>query len=240
MDIYKNLRRQLNYIRMVGTHEIAIGALATHYEIATSDLLKEKCPILSKAAGRIGDRQVRNRGTIGGSLCHADPYAHYLPAVVALDAKFVVKSSSGERVIGAHDFFKDVFITDLRPNEILIEIRVPVLDEKYGWGYESIGQRGGDYPSAIVAAVLKFKEDGICEDARIVLGAVATKPVEMVDAGQALVGRKVDGGAIDEAADRVYAALEKPVGDIRASAEYKREIARELTKRALLSAVGGG
>ena len=240
VDIYKNLRGQLGYIRMVGPDEIAIGALATHYEVATSELLREKCPILSKAAGRIGDRQVRNRGTIGGSLCHADPYAHYLPAVVALNAKFMIKSSSRERVVAARDFFKDVFTTDLRPNEILTEVRVPVLDEKYGWGYESIERRGGDYPSAVVATVLRFREDGACVDAKIVLGAVATKPVEMVDAERILMGRRVDKVAIEEAADKVYAGLERPVGDIRASAGYKREVARELTRRALLSAIGGG
>lgn len=240
IDIYKNLRGQMSYIKRSGPNEITIGALATHYEIVTSKLLNESCPILPRAAKRIGDFQVRNRGTIGGSLCHADPVAHYPPAIVALDAKLIAKSLTGERVIRAREFFKDVLTTDLRPNEILTEIRVPVLNERYRWGYESIERRGGDYPSAIAATVLKLKEDGTCEDAKIVLGAVATTPIEMDKAERALIGRKVDEEVINEVADKVYEELENPVGDIKASAEYKRELAKELTRRALLSAIGGG
>jgi carbon-monoxide dehydrogenase medium subunit len=236
IDVYKKLKKELSYIKEVDG-KLRVGALTTHYEILTSDLVRAKCPILAKAAENIGDWQVRNMGTVGGSLCHADPAAHYLPVAVALDAELLVRSSSKERIVKASEFFKDVMTTALLPNEILIEVRVPKLDG-YGWGYEVIQRRSGDYALCISTILLRLKAK-VCESAKIVIGGATPTPLEMKNAEKILEGKKLDEKLIDEAAVKVYESLARPMSDIKASAEYRREMAKILTKRALTNALRG-
>jgi len=236
IDIYKNLKKDLSYIKEE-YDRLSIGALTTHYEILTSKLIRAKCPILAKAAEHIGDYQVRNRGTIGGSLCHADPAAHYLPAIVALNAELLVKGPNKERIIKATEFFKDMMTTALGPNEILIEIRVPKLNG-YAWGYEVIQRRSGDFALCISAVLLKLR-DKFCESAKIIIGGATPIPVEMKNTEKFLEGKTLDEKIIDEASMKVYEELPKPMSDIKATADYRREMAKVLTKRALIYALRG-
>jgi len=237
IDIYKNLKKDLSYVVEEGDR-LRIGALTTHYEILTSELIRTKCPILAKAAEYIGDWQVRNRGTIGGSLCHADPAAHYLPVIVALNAELLVKGPNKERVIKATEFFKDIMTTALASNEILIEIRVPKING-YAWGYEAIHRRSGDFALCISTVLLRLK-DRYCESAKIVIGAATPVPIEMKNAEKILEGKTIDEKIIEEASMKVYEELPKPFSDIKATADYRREMAKVLTRRALIHALRGG
>jgi len=236
IDIHHKLRKHLSYIREDG-NKIAIGALTTHDDVLASKRIRKSCPVLARAAEHIGDRQVRNRGTIGGSLCHADPAAHYSPAILALNAEFVIRGPKAERTVGAGKFLVDMLTTALKKNEILVEIKIPKCDG-FGWGYEVVQRRSGDFASAIATVLLKMKGK-ICEDARIVIGATTPVPVEMKEAEKLLQGRNIDKSLIEKAGARVYEDLPEPMADIRAGSEYKREVARVLTERALQSATGG-
>lgn len=228
---------ELHYIRELDK-TIAIGALTTHYEVLSSSVIKDKCPILSKAAGYIGDLQVRNRGTMGGNVCHADPASHYLPALIALEADFIVRSKDGERIIKAKEFFKDMFTTAIKPNELLVEVRVPKLDG-FRYGYESIQRRSGDLALAISSVIIKI-EKGVCKSAKIVIGATSPVPIELKAAEELLIGKELNKDIIEKVASKVYEELPEPISDIKASSEYRREVARVLTIRALSSCMGGG
>lgn len=236
VDIGKHLKEKLSYVRE-GQDGISIGALTTHYEISTSEVVRARCPMLAKAAEDIGDYQVRNRGTIGGSLCHADPAAHYLPAVMALGAELVATGAGGKRVIKAADFFKEMFTNALLPDEILTEIRIP---KPFGipWGYEVIQGQGGSFATAI-AAVLVKAHAAICESATIVIGAATAIPVRLTEAEDILIGKRLTKELLLEAAKAVGSNLREPLVDPRVRAAYRREMASLAARRALLSAFGG-
>jgi aerobic carbon-monoxide dehydrogenase medium subunit len=211
-------------IRDAGGH-VAIGAITTHQEIAASTLLKDKCALLPETASRIGDVQVRNRGTIGGSLAHADPAADYPAAILALDAQIVVTGPSGERVIRADHFFVDLLQTALAGNEIITEIRVPVTPRTVA--YEKTEQKASGFALAGVAAVIV--PDGV----RIGVTGVAAKPyratgVERALAGQAPFRPEAIARAASHAADGV-----EPLADIHASAEFRAHLAQVNTRRAI-------
>ena len=235
VDIGKHLGKELSFV-WESVNGVSIGALSTHYQISTSEVLKSKCPMLAKAALDIGDYQVRNRGTVGGSLCHADPAAHYPPAVLALDGELVLRGKAGERVIRAVDFFKDLFTTAIGPDEILTEIRLPTSDWT-GWGYEVIHGQGGSFATAIVAALLRVNR-GRCESARIVVGACTSVPARLVEAEEVLLGKEITPTLILQASAAVRSHLKEPLVDLRVRANYRREMAALATRRAL-SAAGG-
>ncbi|MGC8696225.1 MAG: FAD binding domain-containing protein [Conexivisphaera sp.] len=237
VDIYKHIRNNLSYIREDHDGTVSIGALTTHHEIVSSELCGKYCPMLVKAAGNIGDWQVRNRGTIGGSACHADPAAHYLPALMALGAQFLVRGPHGDRIIDVKDFFKGPFTTAVKPNEILVEIRVPKRDGAK-WGYEFVQRRSGDFAVAIAAVSLDTKGSTI-RSARIIVGAVTPMPVEMERAEALLAGQKLNADLIKKASAIVYDEITNPMADFKASPEYKRQVAATMVERALLSAMGG-
>lgn len=228
---------ELHYIRE-NKKTIAIGALTTHYEVSSSSVIRDKYPILSKAAGYIGDLQVRNRGTMGGNVCHADPASHYLPALIALEADFIVRSKDGERIIKAKEFFKDMFTTAMKPNELLVEVRVPKLDG-FRYGYESIQRRSGDLALVISSIIIKI-EGGTCKSAKIVIGATSPVPIELKAAEELLIGKELNKDIIEKVASKVYEELPEPISDIKASSEYRREVARVLTVKALSSCMRGG
>jgi CO/xanthine dehydrogenase FAD-binding subunit len=237
VDIFKYVRKKISYIEKNG-NTLRIGALVTHNEIISSRLVGEMAPMLAEAAKYIGDYQVRNRGTIGGSACHADPAANYLPALMALGAQFVIKGRKGERIVNAEDFFIDAFTTALRPGEILTEIRVPSISG-YKWGYAAVQRRAGDY-ALVASAVLLKLEDSRVDEARIVVGAATPRPMRFREAEEILEGKELNESAIATAADKVYEGLKNPLSDIKASGDYRRIVAKMLVKSTLLSMLRGG
>ncbi|BAA81231.1 aldehyde dehydrogenase, middle subunit [Aeropyrum pernix K1] len=224
----------LSYIREEGG-EIRIGALTTHNEIEESSLLKEKNPLLSETASKIGDLQVRNMGTIGGSLAHADPAADYPAALAALEASVVLRSKAGERVVKLEDFIIGPYITDLQPSELLVEVRVPSLSGRFGTAYEKLVFRASDFAIVGVAALVQLSGDGTAEKVRVGLTGVDEKPVRARGVEEELEGKRLSEDLIARAAERASEGINPPT-DIRASAEYRKRMARALTKRALTRA----
>jgi len=223
----------LDYIRESGDG-IAIGAMTTHAAIAGSELLHRASPLLALAAAQIGDTQVRNRGTIGGSLAQAHPAADYPAAVMALDAHIVAHSRSGERVIPATKFFTGMFSTELRNDEILTEIRIPKTSGE-GVVYKKHHHPASGYAVVGVAVRLKVSASKI-ENAAVAVTGVSDIAYRATGVENALRGKPL--GAIAEAAAHAADGADA-FGDTYASAEYRKHLATVLTRRALSQAVGG-
>jgi carbon-monoxide dehydrogenase medium subunit len=214
---------------------LTIGALARQSRVAASVLVREKCPILAEAIRHIGHAAIRHRGTIGGSLVHADPAAE-LPAVaLALEAKFIVAREGATHTIAAADFFLDSLTAALQPDEILTEIVFPVLQPSTGYAFEEIVRRHGDFAIAGVAALVDLDRSGSIADARIALFGVAPTPVRARAVEKAVIGRPAGGELFGDAAALLDPFLE-PHGDIRASSAYRKHAARVLTATALARA----
>jgi aerobic carbon-monoxide dehydrogenase medium subunit len=215
---------------------LSIGALATHASVAASELVRSQCRVLATTAEGIGDRQVRNRGTIGGSLAHADPGADYPTVTKALGATIVATGSGGEREVAADDFFTGVFTTSLQQGELVTSVRVPVTGSGTGAAYEKHRNPASGYAVVGVAAVVTV-EGGKCTAARLVVGGVTGTPEHATAAAEALVGiAPVDEAAVAAAAEKVAEALGGAVGDTYASAEYRVHLAKVLAKRAITAA----
>jgi aerobic carbon-monoxide dehydrogenase medium subunit len=215
---------------------IRVGALATHAAVAASELVRSRCRVLADTAGGIGDRQVRNRGTIGGSLAHADPGADYPTVVKALCATIAAAGAGGAREIAADDFFTGVLTTSLQQGELVTSVRVPAVADGTGAAYVKHRHPASGYAVAAVAAVLKV-EGGACSEARLVVGGVTGTPVSATDAASALTGvAPGDEAAIAGVAAKVPAALSGAVADTYASADYRTHLAEVLTKRAVAAA----
>ncbi|MEM1994909.1 MAG: xanthine dehydrogenase family protein subunit M [Nitrososphaerales archaeon] len=230
----------LSYVKEEG-NKILIGPLTTHDTVENSPIIRNKCPILSEAAGRIGDQQIRNRGTIAGTLCHADPSADVPTTFLALDGEVVAMGKDGERVIKAKDFFQDFFTTALNPNEVVKEVRVPVLPPKTGTAYIKHARREGDFAIVAVAAIITLDENNVCKSASISLGSVGPTPLRAVEVENALVGKKLTDEVIVAASELADRGISPP-SDIHGSAEYRAEMAKVFTKRAIrlaLSRIGG-
>jgi carbon-monoxide dehydrogenase medium subunit len=214
---------------------VVIGAMTTHYLLESSPLLKQKVPILPETAAVIGDVQVRNRGTIGGSIAHADPAGDLPAAAVALDMQLKAVGPRGERTLKAREFFIDILTTALQPDEILTEIRVPVFAPRTGSAYEKFPNPASRYAIVGAAAVVTTDASGVCQKASVGLNGISGKPVAAVGVEQALVGKRLNDQSIQESAAKAADGLE-PLGDIFASAEYRAHLARVYTKRALTRA----
>ena len=217
----------LSYVRDAGDR-LAIGALSRHHDVNTEPLLKEHCPIVAYAAGQIGDPQVRHRGTIGGSVAHGDPASDLPTVLVALDAELVVQGPEGERTVPAGEFFHGPFATALGPQEVLTEVRVPKQTSRVGWSYCKFTRRAQDWATVGVAALVRRNGDA---EAAIALTSMGPTPVRARAAEEAFRSGGVDAAAA--AADRDA----DPPTDTAASAEYRRELARVLTRRALEEAI---
>ncbi|MGH2426812.1 MAG: FAD binding domain-containing protein [bacterium] len=227
--------RDLRYIKDAASG-LAVGALATHWMIESSALVKAKAPVLAEAAGHIGDLQVRNLGTIGGSLAHADPAADYPAAVLALGAEMTTEGSSGRRSIPATEFFTGLFATAVKPDEILVEIKVPALPPRTGTSYLKFAHPASGFAVVGVAAVITLDGKGRCERARIGITGVGpagyrARAVEDLLTGKAL-NDQVIASAAEKAADGVDANE-----DLFASADYRRHLSRVFTKRAIHAAL---
>jgi len=211
-----------------------IGAMTTQAEIIASDLLATSCPILRETALQIADPQVRYVGTIGGNVANGDP-GNDMPAVMmALGASYRATGPQGEREIAARDFYRGSFVTALAPTEILTAIRIPLLAAGHGHAYEKQKRKVGDYATAAAAVILTLAQ-GTCSSATVALTNVAGTPLFAAAAGQALVGTRLDGTAV-EAAVRHATALAQPAADQRGPAEFRRHVAGVMVRRAILRA----
>jgi CO/xanthine dehydrogenase FAD-binding subunit len=215
---------------------VSIGAMTRQSRVERSSLVRERCPILAEAMRHIGHVAIRHRGTLGGSLVHADPAAE-LPAVaLALDAKFEVARKEIDRVVSAEEFFIDYLTTALEPDEILRQIVFPVVRSSSGYALEEIARRHGDFAIAGVVVIVDLDDAGKIAEARIALFGVAPTPVRARKAERALIGREPNDDAMRDAAALLEEVLDPP-GDIRASSAYRKHAAAILTARALKRAV---
>ncbi len=223
--------RGMSYIREENG-QIAIGALTTHADIESSTLLRAKCPLLAETAATIGDAQVRNRGTIGGSLAHADPAADYPAAILALDAEMIVANTGGTRSISAGEFFVDMLTTALRAGEILSQIRVAPREPGTGSAYEKMHQPASGFAIVGVAARLKVAKDGKIERAAVGVTGLGPKAYRAADVERELAGKKGSEKVFAEAAHYAATGIE-PLSDMHASADYRREMAAVYARRAI-------
>jgi aerobic carbon-monoxide dehydrogenase medium subunit len=215
---------------------IFIGANATHAAIAASAEIKQHCPLLAETAAQIGDPQVRNRGTIGGSLTHADPAADWPAAILALNAEIVARSSQGERVIKAGDFFVEVMTSAAEPSEIVTEIRVPVPAQPQAAAYLKVAQSASGFALVGVAVQLKLK-NGQCEEVGIGVTGLAPKAFRATTVENTLRGKTLDEATIKAATAQADAEASDALEDIHASGEYRRHLAKVYTQRAVQAAL---
>jgi carbon-monoxide dehydrogenase medium subunit len=228
--------KDLAGIRPINGTGVTIGALTRERIAEHSPLVAERTPVLAEALPFIGHVSIRNRGTIGGSIAHADASAE-LPAVAVITgAEMVVRSVQGERVVPSDDFFVGHFTTSMADDELLTEVRFPSGPDGAGWAFHEIVRRHGDFALVGVAAMLTVA-DGRVGEARIALMGVADRAVRASAAEVALVGQTADAGTIEAAAQEAIRELE-PASDIHGSAQFRRHLAGVATRRALTTAVG--
>jgi carbon-monoxide dehydrogenase medium subunit len=221
----------LNYVSDEGDH-LAIGAMTRHTDMERSSTLAEHCGLIAYTASLVGDPQVRHRGTIGGSISHGDAASDLPSALLALDANFVVKGPDGERIVAAGDFFEDYLQTTLAPDEVLTEIQVPKLGGA-GWSYKKFNRRAQDWAVVGVAAVVE-RSNGSIDSARIGLTNMGSTPLRATAAENALSG--ADSSQVAEATNSADEGT-SPSSDIAASDEYRRHLARVLSRRAVEEAL---
>jgi carbon-monoxide dehydrogenase medium subunit len=221
----------LNYVRDEGD-DLVIGAMTRHCDMERNPSLQEHCGLVTYTASLVGDPQVRHRGTIGGSISHGDAASDLPSALLALDAAFVVKGSGGERTVAAGDFFQDYLQTALAPDEVLTEIRVPKLNGA-GWSYKKFNRRAQDWAVVGAAAVVE-RSNGSIGSARIGLTNMGSTPLRATAAESALSG--ADPSSVGEATSSADEGT-SPSSDIAASAEYRRHLARVLSRRAVEEAL---
>ncbi len=209
-----------------------IGAMTRHVEVANGGL-----GLASTAAETIADPQVRNRGTLGGSLAHGDPASDMPAIMLATDASLTIRGADGEREVPAAGFFHDYLTTAVADGEVLTEIRMPSMDG-YGYGYRKFNRRQEDWAMVAAAALVRRAPDGTCEDVRVGLTHMASVPLRATAVEEALRGRPLDAQSIAAAAEQAAEGTEPPA-DLNASEDYKRHLARVLTRRALQDAATG-
>jgi carbon-monoxide dehydrogenase medium subunit len=224
----------LNYIR-ADADGVRLGALATHRQIEQSKLITRDCPLLAQAAATIGDVQVRNQGTLGGSLAHADPTADLPAAILALDGEVRASGPSGERWIKAEDFFLGFLTTCLEPNEILTEIKVPASRGSKS-AYLKAAQRSSGFAVVGVAVRLELEQNGVCKEIAIGLTGVGDKAYRARSAEAMLRGKRLEEPLLEQAASKVTDGID-PLEDINGSKEYRAHLARVYTVRAIQAAL---
>jgi carbon-monoxide dehydrogenase medium subunit len=211
---------------------ISIGAKTTHATIAAVGAEGDRYPLLAEVAIGIGDRQVRNWGTIGGSIAHADPASDWPAVLIALRADIVCRGSGGERIVNSREFFVDTFQTVLEPTEIVTEVRIPRRARHAGAAYDKLERKAGDFSTAGSAVVLHLADDGSIDRAGVGLTGVAETPFAATDAEAVLTGQRPSEDLF-RAAGAAAGAQSRPAGDVRGPVEYKRAMAAEMTVRAL-------
>jgi CO/xanthine dehydrogenase FAD-binding subunit len=216
---------------------LAIGAMTRQRTAEGHPLIASRYPLMQAALRWIGHPQIRVRGTVGGSLAHADPAAELPAAAAVLDARFVVANVRRERVLDAAAFFTGYLSTALQPDEMLTEIRLPPPPRRAGWAFTEVARRHGDFALVGVAVLLSGDAGGRCADARLAFTGVGAGPVRIPDAERALAGQRVTEALATEVR-RIVARRVEPEGDIHATADYRRHVAGVLAARALAEAAG--
>ncbi len=226
----------LDSVRETDAGGVAIGALVRQRRLERDPAVARRAPLVAETAPFIAHPQIRNRGTVGGSLAHADPAAE-LPAVaLATRATFRVRKRDGERRVAAKDFYVSLMTTDLAPEEMLVEAELPPMPPRTGWAFKEFARRHGDYALAGVAALVSLDDGGACREARLVFLSAGDVPMEAAAAGALLAGEEISEKSIAEAAALAAEKEIEPSGDIHASADYKRHLAAVLARRALREA----
>jgi carbon-monoxide dehydrogenase medium subunit len=227
-----NELRELTHINDVDG-EIRIGGMVRQRAVERNALLAQRVPLLAETMPHIAHPAIRNRGTIGGSLAHADPAAELPAVMLALNGTFVVKSKSEAREISSGDFFVGLFSTSVQAGELLTEIRIPPKAPRSGYAFQEISRRHGDFALVGVAAAVRLDGNGRCDDARLALLSVGDRPTLAEQAAKALIGQAPSVESIRAAADAAASRDIDPSSDIHASARYRRQLANVLTRRAL-------
>ena len=227
--------KDLSYIREEAG-SILIGAMTTHYEIESSSLLKRICPLLPECASHIGDVQVRNKGTIGGSIAHSDPAGDWPAAIIALNAEMITVGKNGERTINADDFFVDFLTTALQPDEILRQIRIPKPAGRFGHAYQKVRHPASGFAVVGVAVALNLKTGNACETAGVGITGVAAKAYRASGVENALTGKQIDEAVAAGAAAHACDGAEINA-DLYASAKYRKHLAIVHTRRAIQNAL---
>jgi carbon-monoxide dehydrogenase medium subunit len=227
--------KDLSYIREEGG-QIRIGAMTTHFQVETSDVLRHACPLLPETATNLGDVQVRNKGTIGGSIAHADPAADWPAAILALDAEIVAIGPKGDRVIRATDFFVEMLTTSLQPGEVLREIRITPPKGKVGQCYVKVRQPASGFALVGIAVNLVLDGAGKCQSAAIGVTGVAAKPYRAGKVENALKGNTLDAKTLAAAAAHAVDGADVN-SDLFGSSEYRKQLAEVYTRRALETAI---
>lgn len=229
-----NRIRALAYIREEDG-QLRLGAMTRQRAIEFSPLVRERLPLLAEATALVGHLPIRTRGTIGGSLAHADPSAEYPAVATALDAEMVIRARGRERILRPGEFFQTYLTTGLAPDEMLVEVRLPAAPPASGWAFEEFSRRHGDF--AIVGIAAQLVADGDrCRAARLAAAGAGPKPVRLRAAEEILESDGLNERSIEAAAQRA-AELVEPDADIHASREYRRHLTRVLTRRAISRAV---
>jgi carbon-monoxide dehydrogenase medium subunit len=221
----------LNYITKSDSH-IRIGALTTHHDLEISEVIRRYCPSLWDAAYVLGDPLIRNRGTIGGALTHHDPAGDYPAVLVSLGAMISLRNKKDKRDVRAEDFFLDYFTTDIEPDELLYEIKLPVLEKRQGSAYLKMERVVGDFAIVGAAAFVELESNDCATEVRIALSAVGNKPVSPEGVTKKLIGTKLEGSVVREACEEVRDQISPP-SDIRGSSEYRKDMAVVLAARAI-------
>lgn len=223
--------KELDHIRIDGDR-LTIGALTRHAALGASELVLRHCPMLAHAAETIGHYAIRQRGTLGGSLAHADPAAQLPLAAIALDATIEIRSATGARTVLARDFFLSIFTTVLDPDELLVAVHVPTSPPREGWGFRLFNRRAGDFAIVSVATTLALGADGAITRLRLAIGGIGPVPVRVED----LVADDISGIRLERWSARVAAAVAGAVeieDNERTPVEFRRELVAALTQDAL-------
>ena len=211
---------------------LRIGALATHAQMGVSSVVRDKLPLMTEAAGVIGDAQVRGWGTLGGALAEADPAGDWGPVVQALEGRVECTGPSGVRLVDAASFFVDAYTTVLADDEVITEVRVPLPPPGSAGAYLKMERRAGDFAVASVAVQLELDGAGSCTKAGVALGAAGLTPIKVLAAEETLAGQEVTPDVVDAAAGQVVEAA-NPLADVRGSSDYKRAVCGALFRKAV-------
>ena len=228
---------ELHYIETEDGY-LAIGAIARQRQIERSVLVQEKHPLLVEVIKHIGHMQIRNRGTVAGSVAHADPAAELPALLTCLNGEVLAQSIHGERVIKAEEFFTGYLTTTLEPGEMLTEVRFPWIPPQAGWSFMEFARRAGDYALVGAAAVLTPALDDTCMSANIAYLGVAGSPIRAHAVEHMLVGTTLDEHTLDAAAGAAREIVSEDMSDVHATVGYRRTLTAELTKRVLKAAWG--
>jgi len=237
MLIDLNRVRDLAFLRREDGTSLRIGAMTRERQLEFDGLIPRWAPLLAEAMPHIAHPQIRNRGTLGGSLANADPAAELPVVMVALQARFRICGAKAGRWVAAQDFFLGMFATDLAPEEMLVEVELPPMPLRTGWSFMEVAPRHGDYALMGVAALLTLAADGTIQRARLVYLNAGEGPVVAGQAAAALAGAAPSHGAIADAAEMASQHEIEPLGNVHASPEFQRHLAGVLTRRALQLAI---